>query len=185
MFQYDPVIGKKTDRIAILTITHAEETRFQFSLLVKKGIAASTNESINKLKEKFGDIFYEIFKINLCDNGSEFDYFPNIETNQNGESRYKTFSTRFYRSNDKAECERNHEYIRFVIPKGVSLDELNLTQEKINLLFSNINSYVRKCLNNKTPYELFVERFELDFVSLFSVSRIDARNVNLKPDLIK
>lgn len=92
MFQYDPVIGKKTDRIAILTITHAEETRFQFSLLVKKGIAASTNESINKLKEKFGDIFYEIFKINLCDNGSEFDYFPNIETDQNGESRCKTFT---------------------------------------------------------------------------------------------
>lgn len=72
-----------------------------------------------------------------------------------------------------------------MISKGVSLDVLNLTQEKINLLFSNINSYVRKCLNNKTPYELFVERFELDFVSLFSVSRIDARNVNLKPDLIK
>ena len=72
-----------------------------------------------------------------------------------------------------------------MIPKEVSLDELNLTQEKINLLFSNINSYVRKCLNNKTPYELFVERFGLDFVSLLGVSRIDARNFNLKPDLIK
>lgn len=142
------------------------------------------NQLIN-FKEKFEDIFYEIFKINLCDNGSEFDYFPNIETDQSGESRCKTFYTRSYRTNDKAECERNHEYIRFVIPKGVSLDDLNLRQEKINLSFSNINSYVRKYLNNKTPYELFVERFGLDFVSLLGVSRIDARNVNLKPNLIK
>lgn len=39
--------------------------------------------------------------------------------------------------------------------------------------------------DNKTPYELFVEKFGLDFVSLLGVSRMDARNVNLKPDLIK
>lgn len=51
VFQYHSVIGKKSDRIAILPSAHAE-TRFQFGLLVKKGIAASTNESINKLQRK-------------------------------------------------------------------------------------------------------------------------------------
>ena len=50
-FQYDSIIGKKTDRIAILTITHAE-TRFQFGLLVKKRELQHqlTNQLINSKK---------------------------------------------------------------------------------------------------------------------------------------
>ena len=50
MFRYDPVIGKKTDRIAILRITLAE-TRFQFGLLVKKALQHQlTNQLINSKK---------------------------------------------------------------------------------------------------------------------------------------
>lgn len=50
VFQYDSVIGKKTDRIAILTVTHAE-TRFQFGLLVKRVLQHQlTNQLINSKK---------------------------------------------------------------------------------------------------------------------------------------
>ena len=78
------------------------------------------------------------------------------------------FFTNPYRSTDKASCERNHEFIRYVIPKGKSLDFL--TQEKVELLFSHINSYVRESNKNKTPYDLMVERFGIEFMGLLVLS---------------
>lgn len=49
--------------------------------------------------------------INLSDNGPEFARFHEIE-----EWGAKAFFTNPYRSTDKASCERNHEFIRYVIP---------------------------------------------------------------------
>ena len=47
----------------------------------------------------------------------------------------------------KNECEKSHEFIRYVIPKSTTLD--NITQEDLNVLFSHINSYIRKSLGGK------------------------------------
>jgi IS30 family transposase len=43
--------------------------------------------------------------------------------------------------------------IRRVVPKGKSFDEL--MQEDIDLMMDHINSYRRKKLNGKSPYEAF------------------------------
>ena len=61
----------------------------------------------------------------------------------------KTFYARPMRSDDKAEAERNHELVRYVFPKGKSLD--GLTQADLDSAFSNINSYVRRSKGDKTP----------------------------------
>ena len=45
-----------------------------------------------------------------------------------------------------------------------------LTQEKVELLFSHINSYVRESNKNKTPYDLMVERFGIEFMGLLVLS---------------
>ena len=95
--------------------------------------------------------------INLSDNGPEFAKFHEIEFDEYEQRLCHVFFTKPYKSTDKAECERNHEFIRYVIPKGKSLDFL--TQKKVNLLFSHINSYIRESNKNKTPYQLTVERF--------------------------
>ncbi len=55
-------------------------------------------------------------------------------------------------SHQKGQLEKNHEYIRYVLPEGRSFD--NLTQEKETLLTNHINSISRKRLNNKAPFEL-------------------------------
>ena len=94
----------------------------------------------------------------------------------------RVYFTNPYRSTDKASCERNHEFIRYIIPKGKSLD--NLTQEKVNLMFSHINSYVRKSNNNKTPFDLIEERFGSEFLSKIGIKKIKPQDVFLKPQLI-
>jgi IS30 family transposase len=176
--QYDSVIGLLDDYQAILTITFPKE-RFQFGRIIKKGSPDSVQSVMNWLFKLVGyDKAKEMFKVNLADNGIEFSYFHKLE-----QLDVRVYFTNPYRSTDKAACERNHEFIRYIIPKGNSLDDL--TQEDVNLMFSHINSYVRKSNQNKTPYELIVERFGPEFVELIGIKRINPNDVVLKPKLLK
>jgi len=53
----------------------------------------------------------------------------------------------------KPHGENNHEFIRDIILKKKSMS--NLTQDKLDLMFSHINSVPRKSLGVKTLYEAF------------------------------
>lgn len=181
IWQYDSVEGKQEDKKAILTITYPKY-RFQFGYLINKHEADSVMERLKSLQKLLGEKYNYIFQVNLSDNGSEFDRFHELESNDNGELICRVFFTTPYRSNDKSSCERNHEFIRYVIPKGKSLD--NLTQAKVNLMFSHINSYVRESNKNKTPYILMLRRFGIDFLKIIGIRWIDEKDVHLKPDLL-
>lgn len=176
--QYDSVIGQIDDKKAILTITFPKE-RFQFGRIIKKGDPDSVQGIMNYLFTLFG---YEkaknIFTINLADNGIEFSYFHKLE-----QYDVRVYFTNPYKSTDKAGCERNHEFIRYIIPKGKTLD--NLTQDDVNLMFFHINSYVRKSNQNKTPYELIIERFGPEFVEMIGIKYVKPQDVILKPRLLK
>ena len=119
-----------------------------------------------------------IFAINLADNGVEFSYFHKLE-----QHNVRVYFTNPYRSTDKAGCERNHEFIRYIISKGKTLN--NLTQDDLNLMFSHINSYVRESNQNKTPYELIIERFGPEFLRIIGIDRIEPNDVILRPKLLK
>ena len=47
--------------------------------------------------------------------------------------------------------EKNHEFIRYILPKGMSLKNIN--QDDCDLIMNNINSLCRDSLNGKSPYE--------------------------------
>ena len=176
--QFDSVIGKREDKYAILTITFPKE-KFQFGLRILKSDPDSVYSHLDALFTKLG---YKrtraLFPILLADNGIEFTTFHNLE-----KFNIKVFFTNPYRSTDKAECERNHEFIRYIIPKGKSLN--NLTQEQINLMFSHINSYIRESLKNKTPYELIEESFGQDFLNCIGIKYVNPNDVTLKPSLFR
>lgn len=176
--QFDSVIGKREDKYAILTITFPKE-RFQFGLRILK---LDPESVYGKLHGLFSNLGYRktkaIFPILLADNGIEFSTFHNLE-----KFDIKVYFTNPYRSTDKAECERNHELIRYIIPKGKTLD--NLTQEDINLMFSHINSYIRESNQNKTPFELIKERFGSEFLELIGIKHVEPNDVVLKPKLLK
>lgn len=176
--QFDSVIGKRDDKYAILTITFPKE-KFQFGLRILKSDPNSVYSCLDRL---FGKIGYKntkkIFPILLADNGVEFTTFHNLE-----KFNIKVFFTNPYRSTDKAECERNHEFIRYIIPKHKSLD--NLSQEDINLMFSHINCYIRESIENKTPFELIKESFGQDFLNLIGIKYVYPNDVTLKPSIFK
>ncbi len=177
--QYDSIIGKREDKKAILTITFPKYS-FQFGLLINKG---SPSNVVTKIKGIFAklesEMIKDIFPINLADNGVEFSYFNQIEINEDGEKICSTFFTNPYKATDKAECERLHELVRYFLPKGKSLD--SLTQEMIDEMFSNINSYIRKSKGDKTPYDLVRKKFGKEFLDKIGIKRIANKKVRLKP----
>ncbi len=174
--QFDSVIGKKTDKRAVLTINW-KDFNFQIGLLIEKGSSQSVMRILNKLMSKFSEEeINKLFSVCICDNGTEFTTFYDLE--KNGLRKIKTFYTRPYRSTDKSECERNHEFFRYIYPKGKTLD--TLTQSDLDEAFSNINSCVRKSKDDRTPYELMVNRFGKDLVNRLGITKIDKRSIRLK-----
>jgi len=140
--------------------------------LIKKGDSSSVFEVLKSLYKKVRDKVQEIFAANLCDNGIEFAQFYEIE-------RYvgRSFYATPYRSSDKPHCERAHELVRYVFPKGKSLNQI--TQEMLDEVFSNINSYIRKSKGDKTPYDLARARFGKAFLDAINIRRIDNKKVKL------
>ena len=177
--QYDSLIGKITDRQAILTIAFPK-SNFQFGLLIKKGSSVSANAHLKQLFSRLGsETIKRIFPVNLADNGVEFSAFNEIEISENGEKIYNCYFTNPYKATDKAACERNHELVRYVLPKGKSFDAL--TQETIDEMFSHINSYVRKSKGDKTPYDIVRKQFGKAFLDAINIRRIPKKKVRLRP----
>lgn len=128
--QYDSVIGKRNDKQALLTIMFPKYN-FQFGILIKKDCPNDVKNKLRALFRKLGDDTVKlIFPINLAYNGTEFSYFNQIELNRATQTICRTFFTRPFRSNDKSECKRNHEFLRYCLPKGKSLNKL--TQDQVD-----------------------------------------------------
>ena len=83
---------------------------------------------------------------------------------------------------EKGACEVNHEFIRRVIPKG---SDIPLSQPKISLMMSHINSYAREGLNGRSPYDLFSLIYGEETLQKLGIQRIPAREIILKPELLR
>ena len=115
----------------------------------------------------------------LSDNGTEFFDYWKVEGAMKALGVVaRTFYARPMRSDDKAEAERNHEIVRYVFPKGKSLD--GLTQADLDEAFSNINSYTRLSKGDKTPFELAEARFGRGFCDALNIRKVDKKNLTIK-----
>ena len=140
-------------------------------------------EAIDRLTETLGiRLFRKYFPVILTDNGSEFKNPWDIEKTSDGKHRTFVYYCDPYVSNQKGRLEKNHEYIRYVIPKGRSM--FRYTQEDINLLASHINSTSRDGLNGQTPYDLAQLLLDKRIPALTGIVRIDPDDVQLKPALL-
>lgn len=181
--QLDTVVGKLVDNKKILTI-HWPSFHFQIGILLEKLSPSFVNNALMELKNKLGLETYKIlFQVILTDNGIEFSLLDEIENDENGELITKVFFCDPYKSSQKGACERNHEFIRYVLPKGVSFDNLN--QKDVDLIFSHINSTPRNSLGFKTPFELFKTAFGIEALRILNINEINKDDVHLKPKLIK
>lgn len=86
----------------------------------------------------------------LTNRGSEFSDPLKIEAKQEtGEIPCRFFYCDPQNSNQKSNCERNHEFIRYIIPKNKGKDVY--TADKIQMMMNHINSYPRKKWNGQAP----------------------------------
>ena len=83
----------------------------------------------------------------------------------------------------KGACEVNHELIRRIVPKGKSFDDC--TQDDIFLMMDHINSYKRKKLNNRSPYDAFSFYYGEEILEKLACKLVAAENIILKPRLLK
>lgn len=175
--QTDSVEGKTTDRLAILTVFHAD-SRLQKGYLYDRG--NSSNEVYAFLKKHTKLLLKSIGGdrpiVFVTDNGVEF---ASISALEKLSPRVKVFFARPYCSTDKAGCERNHELYRYVFPKGHSFD--GLTQKKVDDIFSNVNSYIRESMKWKSPCMVAAEAYGEKFLKKMNLSMIPPRDVTLRP----
>ena len=101
------------------------------------------------------------FLKSLTDNGTEFSDPESIEFDFNtGEKVSSVFYCDPSCSWQKGSIEKNHEYIRYILPKGTSF--ASLSQEDCYLIASHINSTPRLSLNNK----LHIKKINNDDIDL-------------------
>lgn len=181
--QMDSVIGRVGGK-CLLTI-HFVESSLMLAFLRDANTSASVIEIINLLDEVLGaKTFNSLFPVILTDNGSEFSNPKVIEKRSTIPcNRTKIFYCDPSAPYQKGACEVNHELIRRILPKGSSFDEL--TQQDITLMMNHINSYKRKKLNNRSPYETFSFYYGEDVLKRLGCSPVAAENIILKPKLLK
>jgi len=138
----------------------------------------------NQLHTMIGlDDFKACFPVILTDNGSEFQAPEYIEHDVDGNKRTNVFYCDPMASYQKPHIEKNHEYIRYILPKGRSFNDL--TQEKVTLMMNHINSAARASLNGNTPTKLAQLLIKQTLLDALSSIPIYHDEVHLKPALLK
>ena len=100
-----------------------------------------------------------------------------------GEIRSKIFYCDPQQSSQKPHVENNHNFIREILPNGQNWS--NLTQDKVNLMFSHINSTPRESLGGKTPYEIFTFIYGKNLADKLNIHKIAKDEVTTTPRLLK
>ena len=125
-----------------------------------------------------------MFQVILTDRGSEFSDPLKIEAMQeNGENLCRVFYCDPQNSNQKSNCERNHEFIRYIIPKNKGKDVY--TGDEIQTMMNHINSYPRKKWNGQAPIDLFQQIYGEEVTALLGLKKIPSESIQLTPALLK
>lgn len=180
--QMDCVEGIKTDRPVLLTL-HFPVSHMQIAVMLAEHTSACVVYGLDVLETMLGpELFRECFPLILTDNGHEFADIAGIERSINGGKRTALFFCEPNRSDEKGAAENNHKYIRYVIPKGTSMEPFN--QSHISLMMNHINSYKRKSLGGKCPYEIARMMMPEDFFGLLGLEQLPPDGLNLTPSLL-
>lgn len=170
-----------------------EGSGIMIGFIHKEKTSESMAKTLDDLENKLGhDLYRELFPLILTDRGVEFEKVNLFEFNQKtGEFRTNIFYCDPYQSSQKPHVENTHNYIRDIIPNEIDIS--NITQDDLDLMFSHINSTLRKSLKDKTPYEVFKFMMNTsdnpnrgkEILDLLNIKEIKRDEVILKPYLIK
>lgn len=183
--EMDTVKGVRESGKRLLTMIFRKNS-VMLLFLMPDGTADSVRQVFNYLEHGLGtEVFRRLFPVILTDNGSEFKRPIELEYNEDLVPRTSIYYCDPMASWQKPHIEKNHEFIRYVIPRGKSLTPY--TDEDITLLMNHINSIKRQSLGNKSPYDLIADDDEdmHDLMFLMEMDPIPADEVHLTPSLFK
>ncbi len=180
--EMDTVEGIKGGRVLLTLLFRTSRLMLAFILYEKT--QKEVLRIFNMLEYELGnELFEKTFPIILTDNGTEFGDPLSLEFNNEGIGRTRIFYCNPRASYQKGMIEKNHEFIRYVLPKGTSFD--NLLQIDIDLMINHINSFARASLNWFTPID--VAKFTLDkkVLKKLNLKKVPANEIQLNPKLLK
>ena len=175
--------GRGNSRQAFLTLFFRNCSLMLIFVLPEK-TQECVIEVFDTLSEKLGvQTFRELFPLILTDNGTEFQTPQRLECDRQGVRRTRIFYCNPNSSWQKGMLEKNHEYLRYVIPKGQSLDAYN--QSDATRFMNHINSEARDSLNGCTPFRLSLLLLHPKLHDLLKLVAIPPDEVTLKPSLLQ
>lgn len=181
--ELDTVEGRGGTKPCFLTMLF-RGCNLMLIFLLEEQTQAEVRRVFDSLTETLGsEVFRKLFEVILTDNGHEFQNPDELEISPTGENRTTIYYCDPYRSNQKGTLEKNHEYIRYVRPKGTSFEDLD--DEKATLLMNHINSEKRDSLNGHSPFELSQLLLDNKLHNVLKLKEIEPDQVNLNPGLLK
>ena len=179
--EMDSVIGRIGGKV-LLTLLF-RDCGLMLAFLRDRNDSQSVIDVFATLWEMAGpDLFRRLFPVLLTDNGSEFSNPLALENAPDGTPRTRLFYCDPCASWQKGRLERNHEFLRLVLPRGTSFD--GLTQADVAKVLSHLNSYSRPALNDKAPFDLFAFTYGVNLLTQLGIQRIPADRIVLKPSLL-
>ena len=180
--EIDSVEGVKGGKV-LLTI-HFVKAELMIAFLRDSNDSQSVIDIFECLYiELRSDIFMQILPVLLGDNGTEFSNPRAIEYDRQQNQRTNLFYCDPSSPQQKGSAERNHELIRYFVPKGKPFD--CYTQEDISYMMDNINSYCRESLGNKSPYDMFSFLYGENILNLLGCHKIAPNDVTLNSSIFK
>lgn len=181
--EMDTVIGCEGSHKVLLTF-HFDCCNLMLAQLLDSKESKQVESVFDQIDASLGTvIFNSVFPVILTDRGGEFKHPEKLECNKENFVRTSIFYCDPMCSWQKPHCEKNHEYIRKICPKGTSFDQL--TQFDINLMMNHINCSPRASLGGHTPLELARMMLPKSLLDFFNVRNLAPDDVILTPKLLK
>lgn len=184
IIEMDTVEGLKDESDCFLTLLWRKS---KFMLIFK--LESQTTDEVSRIFEILQTIipyddYKRLFQVILTDNGHEFFDVNNIECiHSTGEYVTHLFFCDPHMSCQKGMIEKNHEFIRYILPKGSSFKNIN--QEDCDLFMNNINNLCRDSLNGKSPYEAMLFLCDEHILKKLNCHYIKPDDVILNDSLLK
>lgn len=182
--EMDTVEGLMSDSKYILTLFW-RKSNFMLMFLLESQTTDEVTKVFEYLQETLlEDDYKRLFQVILTDNGHEFYDVNNIECHhKTGEYISHLFFCDPSASWQKGGIEKNHQFIRYVLPKKTTFK--NLSQNDCNIIANHINSLCRESLNNNCPFKAMLFLCDENILNTLNMYYIEPDEVQLNQKLLK
>ena len=181
--EMDTVRGLRTKEQVLLTMMFIKNS-VMLMILIEDETIDAVIEVFDRLTKALGiRRFRKLFPVILTDNGRCFKNALALEYTKNGAPRTKLFYCDPQASWQKPHIEKNHEFIRYVIPRNKTLK--GYTQEQMTLIANHINSTIRPGLQYKCPYDLVETEEMKKLLEVLNMSQVPTDEICLSPKLLR